>query len=237
MHILFIEDNEVMARMVQMGLADHGLQTDTVFTAADGRERGLAHSYDLILLDRLLPDGDGLQVCQCLREAGVATPIIMLTGVGETQERVAGLESGADDYVVKPFEIDELAARIRALARRAKSSEPVTLRYEDLEMDLVRRVVRRAGRPLRLTNKEFALLEYLIRNSDRALSRTAIGEHVWNMANTPTSNVIDVYVSALRRKVDQGFDRPLLHTVIGSGYMLSAEKPPHHTNGAAAHSN
>ena len=149
----------------------------------------------------------------------------MLTALSTTQDKVTGLDAGADDYLAKPFEFDELVARIRALLRRGQAREASALNFEDIEMDLLKRTVTRAGQKIKLTAKEFALLEYFLRNPNRVLSRTAIGEHVWDMNFEPESNVIDVYVSMLRRRIDKGYDRQLIHTMIGAGYMLSTEPP------------
>jgi DNA-binding response OmpR family regulator len=155
----------------------------------------------------------------------VATPILMLTALSSTPDKVAGLEAGADDYLTKPFEHEEFIARVRALLRRAQAVEGAVLRFENLELDLVKRTATRAGQPISLTAREFALLEYLMRNPHRVLTRTNLGERVWDMNFEEESNVIEVYVSRLRAKVDKGFDKPLIHTVTGTGYVLTNEKP------------
>lgn len=225
MRLLVIEDNPKMAAFITQGLAEQGYGVDAATDGYDGENRAAEGDYDAIILDVMLPDQDGLQVCKNLRRRGVKTPVLMLTALATTADKVTGLDAGADDYLTKPFEFDELVARVRALLRRGQAAEANVLRYGDLEMDLLSRKVTRGDEKIRLTAKEFALLEYFMRYPDRALSRTAIGEHVWDMNFDPDSNVIDVYVSMLRRKVDRGFDRPLLHTVIGVGYMLSEEPP------------
>jgi DNA-binding response OmpR family regulator len=173
----------------------------------------------------MLPDHDGVQLCKNLRRHKIATPILMLTALSSTADKVTGLNAGADDYLTKPFETDEFIARLRALLRRAQAAEGATLRFEDIEMDLVKRSVHRAAKPIRLTSKEFALLEYFLRNPNRVLTRTNIGERVWSMLFEEESNVVEVYVSRLRRKIDKGFDKQLIHTVIGTGYVLSADDP------------
>lgn len=225
MRILVVEDNPKVAVAIQKGLAVQGYAVDLADRGYDGEEAAVATSYDVIVLDLMLPDRDGVDLCKALRRRGVKTPILMLTALSGTAEKVKGLDAGADDYLAKPFEFDELVARVRALLRRGSATESSVLRFEDLELDLVRRTAKRKGESIGLTTREFALLEYFIRNSTRVLSRTQIGEHVWDMNFEPGSNVIDVYVSMLRRKIDRGFDRPLIHTKIGSGYVLSAEPP------------
>ena len=181
--------------------------------------------YEAIILDLMLPDHDGVQICRELRRRGVSTPILMLTALSSTSDKVTGFEAGADDYLAKPFDLEELLARVHALLRRAQSSEAAVLRFADIEMNRVARTVTRAGQPVTLTSKEFALLEYFMRNPNRVLTRTNLGERVWDMNFEDESNVIEVYISRLRNKIDKGFDKPLIHTVIGTGYVLSAERP------------
>ncbi len=225
MQILVIEDNPRMARFIRQGLREQGYGVDVSPSARDGEERAAREPYDGIILDVMLPDADGIEVCRNLRRRGVTTPILMLTALSTTIDKVAGLDAGADDYLTKPFEFDELVARVRALLRRGQAQEAAVLKFEDVEVNLTTRKVSRGGERIRLTPREFALLEYFMRNPGRILSRTAIGEHVWDMYFDADSNVIDVYVSMLRRKIDKGFEKPLIHTVIGAGYMLSAEAP------------
>lgn len=226
MRILVVEDNPKVAVAIQKGFAAQGYAVDIADRGYDAEETAAGTSYDAIVLDLMLPDRDGVDICKALRRRGVKTPILMLTALSGTQDKVNGLNAGADDYLPKPFEFDELLARVRALLRRGCATESSVLRFEDLELDLVKRSAKRRGQTITLTTKEFALLEYFIRNSHRVLTRTQIGEHVWDMNFEPGSNVIDVYVSALRRKIDKGFDKPLIHTKIGSGYVMSAEPPP-----------
>jgi DNA-binding response OmpR family regulator len=225
MRLLVIEDNPKMASLIKKGLTEQGYAVDVAYTGHDGEFMAAGASYDAVILDLMLPDEDGLIVCRNLRRRGVHTPILMLTALSTTQDKVTGLDAGADDYLTKPFEFDELIARLRALLRRGQAQESSVLKFEDIEADLLKRTVARAGQKIKLTTKEFALLEYFLRNANRVLSRTSIGEHVWDMNFEPDSNVIDVYVSMLRRRIDKGFDRKLLHTVIGAGYILSADPP------------
>ena len=220
MRILVIEDNPKMAEALARGLRELGYAVDTSLTGFDGEDKAVATPYDLIVLDLMLPDRDGTDVARNLRRMKVATPILMLTALSATSEKVAGLDAGADDYLTKPFEFEELAARVRALLRRGEPSTSVALTYADVEMDLLKRKVTRAGREIDLTPKEFALLEYLVRNPERVLTRTLLGEKVWDMTFEPESNVIDVFVSQLRRKLDPDGDAPLLHTVVGAGYRF-----------------
>lgn len=222
MRILIAEDNPKIALALQKGLGAIGYAADILDRAADIDIAGLATSYDLLVLDVMLPDRDGIELCRELRQRGAKTPVLMLTALGDTEQKIAGLNAGADDYMTKPFEFEEFIARVRALLRRGHASEGDVLRVADLSLDLERRTVTRAGQKIPVTAKEFALLEYFVRHADRVLSRDRIGEHVWDMNFDAGSNVIDVYVSALRRKIDKGFDRPLLHTRVGSGYVLSA---------------
>lgn len=220
MRLLVIEDNPKMAEFIRQGFTEQGYAVDIAPTAHQGEACAAGGSYDCIVLDIMLPDQDGLTICRHMRRRGVSAPILMLTALGTTVDKVAGLEAGADDYLTKPFEFVELVARVRALLRRGQAQEATTLKFEDLEMDLLSRQVTRAGHKIKLTTKEFAMLETFIRNANRVLTRTEISERVWDMNFDPESNVIDVYVSSLRRKIDKGFSQPLIHTVIGTGYCM-----------------
>lgn len=221
MMVLVVEDNAQIGAVICQALTECGHESKHFTTAREFTEWTAAHDCDLIILDRMLPDGDGLEVCRELRSRGVTAPVLMLTALSEPKQRVSGLDAGADDYLGKPFELDELVARVRALLRRG-SGEATKIECEDLQMNLMRRTVSRGGRQIPLTQREFALLEFLIRRKDRVLTRATIGTHVWASNFEPSSNVIDVYVSALRRKIDKGFPKPLIRTVNGAGYMLSA---------------
>lgn len=220
MRILVIEDNPKLAAALQSGLSEHGYAVEVRHRGGEGEEEAASGRYDAIILDLMLPDRDGVDVCRNLRQRGVATPILMLTAISGTSDKVRGLDAGADDYLAKPFEYDELVARIRALLRRGEATESTTLSFHDLEVDLLKRTVTRGDESISLSAKEFGLLEYFVRNPNRVLSRQTIAERVWDMTYEPASNVIEVYVSALRRKIDRDFDRPLIHTVIGAGYRF-----------------
>lgn len=220
MRILIVEDNPKMASAIQRGLQEHGFAADVSHTGYEGEELAAVEPYDLLLLDLMLPDRDGIEVCRNLRRRDIATPVIMLTALSATEEKIDGLDAGADDYITKPFEFEELLARIRAIFRRGEATESRLLRHDDLELDLYTRRMTRGEYTHDLSNKEFALLEYLMRNTDRVLTRTQIGEKVWDMNFEPSSNVIDVYISALRKKVDRFQQRELIHTVKGAGYRF-----------------
>ena len=225
MRLLVIEDDPTIAGFVRQGLEELGYAIDVAGDGRAGEAQAASGEYDLIILDIMLPGQSGIEVCRHLRQGGVATPILMLTALSSTGNKVEGLQSGADDYLVKPFDFEELAARVQALLRRGQATEAAVLRFDDLEVDLLKRQVRRAGNKIHLTAKEFALLEYFLRRPNRVLTRTNIGQQVWDMNFEYSGNVIEVYVSTLRRKIDKGYDKPLIHTVIGAGYMLSTEPP------------
>jgi DNA-binding response OmpR family regulator len=218
--ILVVEDNLKMASVIRQSLLECAYAVDVANTGNDGQDMAAAEAYDLIILDVMLPDQDGVQTCRNLRRRGVKSPVLMLTALSTTGDKVKGLDAGADDYVTKPFDVDELLARVRALLRRGQVQESARLEFADIEMDLLTRTVTRGNQRITLTAKEFALLEYFLRNPNRVLTRTSIGKHVWDMNFDSDSNVIDVYVSMLRRKLDRGFTERLIHTIIGTGYSL-----------------
>ncbi len=226
MRILLVEDEARVAAFIAKGLRENAYAVDL---ASDG-ERAVylatVNEYDLVILDVMLPIKDGHAVCRELRAAGFRTPILMLTARDAVDDRVAGLDSGADDYLAKPFDFKELLARLRALARRPREVRPASLRVDDLTLDAASHAVSRAGRPVTLTAKEYALLEFLMRNEDRVVGRHSIAEHVWDESFDPFSNVIDVYVKRLRAKLDSGAGRRLIHTRRGEGYILSAALEP-----------
>ncbi|MDQ6954179.1 MAG: response regulator transcription factor [Mariprofundaceae bacterium] len=225
MKILVVEDEERVAQFIQKGLKEEGHAVDVSHDGEDGGFLAEVNDYDLILLDVMLPKKNGISVCREIRDRGVATPVLMLTARDSVEDRVRGLDAGADDYLVKPFAFEELLARVRALLRRRSDSKTPTLKLADLELDPITRMVTRQDKAIRLTTKEYALLEYFLRNPNKVLSRTLIGEHVWDMNFDPESNVIDVYISHLRNKIDKKFDVPLLHTMRGQGYLLSEDSP------------
>lgn len=220
MRILIVEDNPKMAGAIQKGLQAHGYAADVAHTGFEGEDQATSSEYDLIILDLMLPDRDGVDVCRNLRRRCIGTPIVMLTALSGTDDKVAGLDAGADDYITKPFEFDELLARIRAMLRRGEASEGRVLECDDLTLDLYTRVAKRGDMECELSNKEYGLLEYLMRNPNRVLSRAQITEKVWDMNYEPGSNVIDVYISSLRKKIDRGYERELIHTVKGAGYRF-----------------
>lgn len=222
MRVLVIEDSPKMNAALQRGLEEHGFVVDACSNGHDGEELAAAEPYDAIVLDVMLPGQDGLVVCRNLRRRGVHTPVLLLTALSGTRDKVDGLDAGGDDYLVKPFEFEELAARLRALMRRSTDVDAAVLRHNGLELHLGRRTATRDGQTITLTQKQFALLEYFMRNPDRVLTRAAIGAHVWDMNLDPFSNVIDVYVSALRKKVDKPFGSPMIHTVVGAGYRFGS---------------
>jgi two-component system, OmpR family, response regulator len=224
--ILVVEDDATTAEYIAGGLEQNGFVVDR---AADGRD-GLFHAtdgnYAAIVLDRMLPGMDGLAVLSAIRAAGIQTPVIVLSALGSTDERVKGLKAGSDDYLAKPFAFSELLARLEALQRRGSgSAEEVTtsLSCADLQMDLLKRRVERAGGRVDLQPREFRLLELLLRNQGQVVTRTMMLEEVWDYHFDPGTNVIDVHISRLRKKIDEGSERPLLHTVRGVGYMLSEQ--------------
>ena len=223
MRLLVIEDEKKVARFIKKGLEEEGYAVDLAFDGEEGLAMLLDQVHDLILLDIALPKIDGLQVLKKLREKKVRTPVLLLTVRATIEDKVLGLDSGADDYLTKPFAFQELLARIRALLRRKGEVGDPILRVEDLVLDPARRLVTRGGEKIDLTTKEFALLEYLMRNAGRVVSRAMISEHVWNYDFDTETNVIDVYINYLRRKIDSGRDKKLIHTVRGSGYVLKTE--------------
>jgi len=220
MRILLVEDNPDMAGAICQGLKENGYSVDVTHRGYEGEELAASEPYDLVILDVMLPDRDGIEICRNLRRREVSTYVLMLTALSNTSHKIDGLDAGADDYLTKPFEFEELLARIRALLRRGKASEAIQLSFGDLEVDLIRRRVSRDGHRVKLSAKEFALLEFFLRNPDRVIDRTTIAQKVWDINYEPSSNVIDVYISSLRKKIDKGFARPLLHTVIGMGYRF-----------------
>jgi len=221
MRILVVEDDEVAAEYVRKGLMEAGHVVDLAADGDLGLEMARAADYDALILDRMLPKRDGLEVLGELREDGDATPVLILSALGEVDHKVEGLRAGGDDYLAKPYSFTELLARVEAIGRRSDPTAAVTkLKVGDLEMDLLARTVRRAGQKVLLQPREFRLLECLMRNAGRVVTRTMLLEKVWDYHFDPQTNVIDVHISRLRGKIDKDFDEPLLHTVRGAGYRL-----------------
>jgi two-component system, OmpR family, response regulator len=221
--ILVIEDDKDVASFIRNGLAQAGCNVDHAGNGKDGLFLATTETYDALVIDRMLPGIDGLTVIRTLRASANTTPVLILSALGEVDDRVKGLKAGGDDYLVKPFAFSELLARLEALARRAKTggdAPSTVLKAADLEMDLLRREVRRSGKPIELQPREFQLLEFLLRHAGQVVTRTMLLEGVWDYHFDPQTNVIDVHISRLRAKIDKGFDRPLLHTVRGAGYRL-----------------
>ena len=226
MRILLVEDDKKVASFIRKGLEEEGYAVDVAADGEAGLFMGLDRLHDLIILDVMLPKKPGFQVLRELRQAKVATPVLMLTARDTVEDKVQGLDAGADDYLTKPFVFAELLARVRALLRRRAEARSPRLQVADLLLDPATRSVTRDGQPITLTNREFALLEYLMRNAGRVLTRTAITEHVWDYDFDSGTNVIDVYVNYLRKKIDAGHEPKLIHTVRGAGYVLRETHEP-----------
>jgi two-component system, OmpR family, copper resistance phosphate regulon response regulator CusR len=223
MRILIVEDDAALSSFIRKGLEAEHHAVDTANDGEQGRAMALEFDYDLVVLDLNLPGVDGLSILKSVRQRKTSMPVMILTARGRVEDRVLCLDTGADDYLVKPFSFLELSARARALLRRSHLPSESVLTVRDLSLDRVQRKVERAGRHIELTTKEFALLEYLMRNAGRRLTRAMIIEHVWNLTFDSTTNVVDVYINYLRRKVDDGFSPSLIHTVRGVGYQISPE--------------
>ena len=227
MRILIIEDETKLAQFLRKGFEAESMAVDTAGDGEEGSVLAQQDLYDAIVLDLMLPKKDGIEVLKEIRKAGVATPVLILSALGEVDDRVKGLNLGADDYLPKPFAFAEVLARIRALVRRqaAGTDRTSVLSIADLRVDLIKRVVTRGGRDIELTNKEFQLLEYLVRNKNRVLSRVLIIERIWDMHFDGGTNIVDVVINRLRRKIDDEAEVQLIHTVRGVGYVL--REPPH----------
>ncbi|MCB2407984.1 response regulator transcription factor [Hymenobacter lucidus] len=225
MKILLVEDEPKVASFLHKGLTEQTHAVDIATDGVTGLRLALSNPYDLLILDNLLPGLSGLDVCRQVRTQNSSVPILMLTALGETDDKIRGLDAGADDYLVKPFAFQELLARIRALVRRRHEGPTgdTVLRLVDLTLDPSRKLVQRAGQPIQLTAREFALLEYLLRNQGRVVSRVDILEQVWETSFDTGSNVIDVYINFLRKKVDKDFTPKLIHTLVGMGYVMREE--------------
>lgn len=223
MRILIVEDEPKIAHAIKKGLSQEGYAADTIANGKQGQLFALSGDYDLVILDRMLPDiDDGLTICRAMRERKMSTPVLVLTAKDHVRQRVEGLEGGADDYLIKPFAFDELLARVRALLRRPSETLPAILTVGDLELDTVQLTVHRAGQRIDLSAKEFALLDYMMRNPNRTLTKDMLISHVWDYDADILPNTVEVYIGYLRQKIDRPFSKkPLLHTIRGFGYRLS----------------
>jgi len=220
MRILVIEDEQKVANFIKQGLKEEGYSVDVACDGEEGYLLAKDNEYDVIILDIMLPKMDGITLCKKLRAEKIFTPILMLTAKDSVKDKVTGLDSGANDYLTKPFSFEELLARIRVLLRKDQTATPTKLKVDDLVLDLLTHKVSRAGKEIPLTNKEYALLEYLMRNTGSIVTRTMISEHVWDINFDTFTNVIDVYVNYLRNKIDKGYKKKLIHTIRGRGYMI-----------------
>ena len=222
MRILVIEDEIKTTQSLRQGLEENNWVVDIAYEGETGKKLIQHVSYDVIVTDIILPGSNGLDLCRWLRQSGVRTPVLMLSALGETDDKVTGLEAGADDYLSKPFEFREFMARVNALVRRSAAavSQETVLRFADLEMDLDAKTVRRGDKALNLTPREFALLEFMLRSPGKVLSKTEIAEKVWDVDFDTGTNVIEVYVNYLRNKIDKNFEPKLIHTQFGQGYVL-----------------
>ena len=223
MKILIVEDEKKLAKVLRQGLEEERYAVDVAHDGAQGEMLALTGNYDLIILDRLLPKKDGDAVLKELRAKQVTIPVLMLTSKSTIEDKVEGLDSGADDYLAKPYALAELLARVRSLLRRGAAEKAIILKLADLQLDTVAHKAKRGDRIIELTGKEYALLEYFMRNVDRVLTRTIISEHIWNYNFDTGTNVVDVYINHLRSKIDDGFEKKLLQTVRGVGYVLKDE--------------
>ncbi|HSB78330.1 MAG TPA: response regulator transcription factor [Candidatus Methylomirabilis sp.] len=224
MRILLVEDDRKAARVLKKGLEEEGFVVDPAFSGDEGEYLASINDYDLIVLDWLLPGKEGIQVCRELRARDLSTPILMLTAKDALEDRITGLNAGTDDYLTKPFAFAELLARIRALLRRATTTRAALLQVDNLALDPVSHRVTRGGVVVNLTTKEYSILEFLMRHAGKVVTRTQLGEHVWEAEHDTLTNLVDVHVSHLRKKIDREASVPLIHTVRGRGYRLSVEQ-------------
>jgi DNA-binding response OmpR family regulator len=223
MRILVVEDEHKIAQAIKKGLELETYAVDLAFDGEDGLDLAYSSEFDLIILDRMLPKIDGLEICKKVRAKNIHTPILILTAKGQIEDRVEGLDAGADDYLPKPFAFEELLARIRSLLRRPKETLSTVLKVADLSLNTTTFEVLRDGRNIKLSNKEFALLEYLMRNANKILTKDQIINHVWNYEADVFTNTVEVYIGYLRNKVDKGFRKPLIQTRRGFGYLIGEE--------------
>lgn len=220
MRILVVEDEKKVASFIKKGLEEEFYSVDTAYDGKEGFKLALSDEYDLIILDIMLPFKDGISLMKELREEKIITPLLLLTAKDTTSDKVGGLDSGADDYLTKPFAFEELLARVRALLRRQTAVKLLLLKADDLILDTQAHKVSRKGTEINLTVKEYSILEYLLRNKNRVISRTVLSEHVYDYHFDSNTNIIDVYINKLRNKIDRGFDKQLLYTVRGIGYII-----------------
>ena len=221
MRILLVEDEQRLSNVIKKGLLEDGFAVDVAYDGEEGQYLAEGEIYDLVILDLMLPKVDGLTLCHNLRDKNIKTPILMLTAKTTIEDKVAGLDSGADDYMTKPFSFLELRSRIQALIRRSKQESSPILKVADLVLDPIKHTVTRKDKNITLTPKEFSILELLLRHKDEVVTRTMITEHAWDYNFDSMSNIVDVFVASLRRKVDKASDKKLIHTVHGVGYRLS----------------
>lgn len=224
MRILIAEDDRKVAGFLKKGLKEEQYAVDVCYDGEEALFQAQVNQYDLIILDVMLPKKNGFAVCKAIREEGILSPILMLTARDQLEDKVKGLQEGADDYLTKPFAFEELLARIQALLRRTQDYKTKTLKVGDLEMDPVSRKITREGKTITLTGKEYALLEYLMRNKGRVITQSMIIDHVWDMHYDGLSNVVNVYINHLREKIDKGFSQKYIHTIRGVGYKIDENK-------------
>lgn len=223
MRLLVVEDERRLANIIKKGLEEEGFAVDVAYDGEEGQYLAESETYDLIVLDIMLPKIDGLTLCRELRAKNINTPVLMLTAKSEVEDKVKGLDSGADDYMTKPFSFLELRSRVQALIRRSKNETSPTLKLDDLELDPIKHSVTRGGNQIKLTPKEFSVLELLMRHRDEVVTRTMVIEHVWDYNFEGMSNIIDVFVASLRRKIDKKSKLKLIHTIHGIGYKITAK--------------
>lgn len=228
MKLLVVEDDVKTVQSIRQGLEENGYEVDIAYDGKIGHLLAKRSNYDLIITDVIVPELNGVEFCKLLRQEGIRTPVVMLTALGAIEEKLMGFDAGADDYLVKPFDFSELLARVRALLNRTSDSFPITsstsLSYHDLEMNIDTRIVKRQGKRIDLTAKEFSLLEYLLKNTGRVLTKVDIAEKIWDIRFDTGTNVIEVYITLLRKKIDKDFSEKLIHTVYGVGYVLKLDQ-------------
>ncbi|RKY89069.1 DNA-binding response regulator [candidate division KSB1 bacterium] len=224
MKILIIEDEKKVSDFIKKGLEYEGFIVEASYSGKDGINRCTDTSFDLIILDLMLPEIDGISILKTVRNAGIDTPVLILTAKGNIQDRINGLNTGADDYLVKPFAFEELLARVRALLRRSKKDKQTHLKFDDLSIDLITRKVTRGEKNIELTPKEYSLLEFFVMNKNRVINKITIAEHVWNYNFDRGTNFVEVYVNRLRNKLDADYDKKFIQTIRGYGYIFRTEK-------------